>query len=521
MFSKFFKSKRTFLGVGFYDWPLVAVALAVFTTITLWTITKSSFWFDEAFGAYMIKHFNFVEISRYTATDVHPPVFYWLLKLWSMIFGNSEFALRSMSTFFGGIAIVFGYLLTNRLFGKNAARVSLVFMAISPMLVRYGQEARMYTLVATIALAATYVLTYAINTKKKLPWIIYGILISLGMWVHYFSAIVWIAHWIWRGDIIRRTAKKGEFVKKFFSKEWKLAHFVAIGLYLPWLPFFVGQSFVVQAFGFWIPPVNPGTPLNFLTNVIYYRDLSETTGLLALAFVVVAVTMTILALRIYKTLDKTHRQSYRLVAIIAFVPMLTIFFISMLVRPVFIDRYFIASTLTIAMFFGVTLAYSRKFIRLRWSYALTAGIVMMLTVGIVNVYNLGNYNKNTGDSNQTRQIIQAAVAKAGDKQPIIAVTPWIFMEEEYYQTKDHQVYFLEVTDYKYGSLDMVKYSDYHKIKDIKQFSKSNPIIWYVGWIGEGELKAPYSNWKQLQTITLNDSVSGKPAFEAIQYKINN
>ena len=217
MLKKIFTSKRCFLGLSILDWLIILVGLGVFSFITLWTITKSSIWFDEAFGAYLIK-FNFLDIARYTAADVHPPLYYWLLKLWSMIFGHSELALRSMSMLFGCVAIIFGYLLTHRLFGRKAARVSLIFMVLSPMLIRYGQEARMYTLVATIALAATYVLTFAVNTKKKLPWVLYGILVSLGMWTHYLSAIVWIAHWIWRADNIRRIAKKGKFIKTFFSK---------------------------------------------------------------------------------------------------------------------------------------------------------------------------------------------------------------------------------------------------------------------------------------------------------------
>jgi hypothetical protein len=66
---------------------------------------------------------------------------------------------------------------------------------------------------------------------------------------------------------------------------------------------------------------------------------------------------------------------------------------------------------------------------------------------------------------------------------------------------------------------MLKYSDYRKINDISAFAKQNPVIWYVGWIGGGTIKAPYSSWKELQHITINDLVSGKPEYEAIQYKI--
>jgi len=520
MLKNIFNLRQRNLGLKRSDWLFISAALLVFVTISLLTITKSSIWFDEAFGAYLIR-FNFLDIARYTATDVHPPLFYWLLKIWSMFFGNTELALRSMSVFFGGIAIIFGYLLNHRLFNKTVARISLIFMVLSPMLIRYSQEARMYTLVAAIALAATYVLTFAISSKKKLPWVIYGILVGLGMWVHYFAAIVWIAHWVWRADIIRRTSRKGEFVRKFFTKEWKLAHYVAVGLFLPWLPFFVGQSFVVQAFGFWIPPVTPGTLLNFITNAVYYRDLGDTTGWLTLGIIIMATLLILLAIKVYKTLNANDRQSYRLIMTLAFVPALIIFTISMILRSVFIDRYLITSAIGIALFIGVTLGLGYKFLRPKWRYIVTIFMAILLIIGIANVYQLGNYNKNTNDSNQTRQIVEAAVAKSKDGQPIIAATPWLFYEAVFYNTGNHPTYFLNVSDYKYGSLDMLKYSDAHKIKDISTFAKQNPIIWYVGWIGESELKSPYSNWKKLQEITIKDPVSGKPEYKAIQYKILN
>ena len=520
MLKKISNLKRHDRGLEKSDWLFIFVGLVAFATISLWTITKSSFWFDEAFGAYMIGSFNFIDIARYTATDVHPPLFYWLLKIWSLLFGNSELALRSLSLFFGGIAIVFGYLLTNRLFNQKTARISLIFMVLSPMLIRYSQEARMYTMVAAIALAATFVLTYAINTKKKLPWVIYGILVGLGMWVHYYAAIIWIAHFIWRFDNVRRTAKKGEFRRDLFSKDWMLSFYVAIAVFLPWLPFFIGQSLVVQISGFWIPPVNLGTPLNFLTNAVYYRDLGDTTAWLAFGIIAAAVFLTVLAYRVYKSFNITDRQSFRLIMALAFVPIVVLFLISVPIRSTFIDRYLITSTIGIALFIGVTLSYGYKYLRIRWRYILTVFIAILMIIGIANVYYLGNYNKNTFDSNQTRQIVQAAIDKSADNQPIIAATPWLFFEVVYYASDSHPVYFLEVSDYKYGSLDMVRYSDNHKITNISTFAKQNPIIWYVGWIGDSDLKAPYPNWKEIQSITINDLISGKPEYKAIQFDIS-
>jgi len=519
--KKFFKSKKSIFGVQVADWLLVALGLAVFVTITLLTITKFSIWFDEAFGAYLIR-FNFWDIAKYTAADVHPPLYYWLLKLWSMLFGTSELALRSMSTLFGGVSIVFGYLLVNKLFNKKAAQISLIFMALSPMLVRYGQEARMYTLVTAIALAATYVLTFAINSKRRLPWVIYGILVGLGMWVHYFSAIVWIAHWVWRVDNIRRSAGKGQFIKMFFRKEWILAHIVAIGIFLPWLPFMAIQMTVVQAFGFWIPQVTPATIINFLTNVVYYLDIGKVTGWLTLGFLAVVILLVVLAIRVYKSQNKLDRQSYRLIIALAFVPMLILFFASMPpLRSSFVDRYLIPSAFGIALFIGITLSLGIKFIRPKSQTITIALVAGLMIIGISNVYQLGNYNKNSNASNSTRQIIEAATKKSSVGQTIVAATPWLFYEAAFYSTTDSTVYYIAPSDYPYGSLKMLKDNDQFKIKDINAFAKANKTFWYVGYSTEGKLNAPCSNLEAIQEVLVNDTVSGKPAYKAIQYKIIN
>jgi len=523
MLNKLFSSKKKILSLRVTDWLFILVGLIVFSALVLFTISKSSIWFDEAFGIYL-SHFNFLDIARYTASDVHPPFYYWLLKIWGLVFGNTELGLRSMSLFFGCISIIFGYLLTSRLFNKNVARISLIFMVLSPMMVRYSQEARMYTLVTAIALAATYVLTIAINSKKKLPWIVYGILVSLGMWTHYFTALVWLAHWVWRADNIRRVAKKGEFMRLFFTSDWIIAHIIAIGLFVPWMPSLVYQLVVVQAAGFWIPPVTPDTIFNFITNVVYYLDICKVTGWLALAIIIAVIVVCALSFKIYKGQNQAQRQSYRLIIALSAVPVVLLFLSSMPpFRPSFVDRYLIPSTFGVALFIGITIALSTKiFLRKQFRIATIVLISGLLMFGVYNVWQYGNYNKTLNTSNNTRQIIEKIISNSADNQPIIADSPWLFYEVNFYETKNHLTYFInDKTDYKYGSLDMLKYNSDHKIMDINSFAQSNPIVWYVGLPGEGSFNPPYSNWKELKTVNIIDSDSGKSTYKAVQYKIVN
>jgi hypothetical protein len=518
LFNRLFGRKKPAL-LDKFDYLFLVPGLVVYSAVTLWTITKSSIWFDEAFGAYLIR-FDFFDIAKYTAADVHPPMSYWLLKLWSMLFGTSELALRSMSVFFGVTAIIIGYLLVKRLFNQKAAVISLIFMALSPMLVRYGQEARMYTLVVTIALAATYVLIIAMNSSKRLPWIIYGVLVGLGMWTHYFVAIVWLAHWVWRADVIRRIAKKGKFIKTFFSKNWIIAHLVAIGIFLPWLPYMLTQLTVVQAFGFWIPPVTPDTPINFMTNVIYYQDVGQVTGWMTAAFVALSIILGILSFRLYRSLDDTKKQNYRLIMAIAFVPMILLIALSMPpLRSSFIDRYLMTSVVGIMLFIGVTFALGAKYLGKKMRIIVPSILVIMMVIGVANVWIMGNYNKNEHSSKQTRQIIEKASAIGTVGQPIIAETPWLYYEAAFYSTNNHPVYYIDPIEYNFGSLAMLKNDDYGKIKDITAFTAEHPTLWYIAYSKSGDVKKPYDNWRVIQEITLDDPINGGPEYKAIQYSV--
>jgi uncharacterized membrane protein len=525
MLKRIFNISRRVLAINHTDLLCILAGVIVFVIIAFWTITKSSIWFDEGFSAYII-HFNFIDIAHYTALDVHPPLYYWLLKLWSMLFGNTELGLRSMSVLFGGVSIIFSYLLVHRLFGQKVARISLLFIVSSPLLIRYSQEARMYTLMVAIALAATYVLTFAVNTNRKLPWIIYGILVGLGMWTHYFSVFIWIAHWVWRTDIISHKVKKSEFIKSLFSKEWAIANTIAVGMFIPWLPFFISQLFVVQLNGFWMNPVTFKTIPDFITDVIYYQYSGDVEDWLALGLFMAIILLAVLAFRVYKTQNIVRRQSYRLIMMLAFIPVLLLFILSMPpFRSIFSDRYLILSALCIALFVGVTLAIGLETLCIKWQIIIIVFMAGLMSVGVVDVLQLGNYSKDAHRSNMVRDAIEEVAYKAPDNiQPIIVDTPLLFYEATFYATDKHPVYFInDESYYDLGSLNMLANSDAHKIKNIAEFVKQNQVIWYLSSINVSDKdnsRAPYQDWQSVTEIPIYDCVTGETIYRLTQYIIN-
>ena len=132
---------------------ILAIILAFFVAIVS-TSYPRMIWFDESYTANLIEG-NFSQIANMAALDVHPPLFYWLLHIWYLIFGHSLVALRSFSTFCAVIALI----CINKLMIRwsKSAKVSLFLTAIlaaCPFFIYYASEMRMYALVCAIVAAA-------------------------------------------------------------------------------------------------------------------------------------------------------------------------------------------------------------------------------------------------------------------------------------------------------------------------------------------------------------------------------
>lgn len=503
------------------DLLLLAIGLAIFATITLINAPRASIWFDEAFSSY-ISQFSFAQIAHYTALDVHPPLYYWVLKLWQMLFGTSALALRSLSIFFGGATIVVAYAFARRQFGRLVAAVTLLFLILSPMFIRYSDEGRMYTLAALIALGATYLLVKATETNRRRTWVLYGILVGLGMWTHYLIAFIWISHWVWRAIITRQSTTKWKtFWPKFFTKNWVVAHVVAIAVFLPWVPAMLYQLGVIQVAGFWIGPVGPDSFSNYFTNLFFYLEHGQVQSWLAVVMLGVLLLLAVLAVKIYRSFNKTEKQKYLLVVVLSFAPVIIMFLSSLPpLRSDFVERYALVGMIAFTLFAAVTLIVGTRKWRPILRLVPIAAIVGMMIFGITNVYLYGNYNKNSNTHVLTHELIEAVDAKAAPGEPIVASSPWLFYEAVFYSTSDHPVYFIDAqTQYIFGSLEMLKDNDMHKIKDLTQFTKEHPRIWYIGGTPQ-EVTSPVSSWKKIDSVTTTSWINGSTDYRGVEFQTN-
>jgi len=115
-----------------------------------------SLWGDEAYSLAFAAQGagRIVRSSIVGAADVHPPLYYLLLKAWCGLFGGSDLAARSLSLALGCLAAVGVFLLGRQLLGESGGLVAGLIAALSPCFVQTGSEVRMYALLAAAGVFA-------------------------------------------------------------------------------------------------------------------------------------------------------------------------------------------------------------------------------------------------------------------------------------------------------------------------------------------------------------------------------
>jgi mannosyltransferase len=81
-------------------------------------ITQKNLWFDEVFSWHMSLDTFYLILVR-TSNDIHPPLFYFLLKIWNWTFGDSVFTMRLLSALFGSFSVFFVYFITRKVLNSE------------------------------------------------------------------------------------------------------------------------------------------------------------------------------------------------------------------------------------------------------------------------------------------------------------------------------------------------------------------------------------------------------------------
>ena len=186
-------------------WPAVAALLFVLAlSLRLWRLTYHSFWFDEAVSAGWAgwRAADIVRVGMELTLDKHPPVYYLLLRGWTLLFGTGDAAVRSLGALLGALIVFPIFALGQRWQCRAGGAVAALLAAINPFLVWYSQEARMFMPAATFALLGLWAFVSLLDDARSrrralLAWGIFVVATLAGVYAYLFNALLLPVAGLW------------------------------------------------------------------------------------------------------------------------------------------------------------------------------------------------------------------------------------------------------------------------------------------------------------------------------------
>jgi 4-amino-4-deoxy-L-arabinose transferase-like glycosyltransferase len=332
---------------------LAAPILLLAFLIASYHLTRESLWDDEAYTIWFIHDEGrppegIVQTAQFIRSslsntlarirvDVHPPLYFLTLDVWTLLTGESIYTVRLLSALFGLVALAATYAVSTHLFDHQTAFIAVIILATASFFIYYTREARMYMLLIALTSLSTWAYLRWQRQKTRLRTVIYGILMAALLYTHYVGALIIVTQIIhgllvgaWRAMPARR-------VFDFF-----LPYALAVILYIPWIPVLANQMRLQGGPSALPIPSDWGAILALLLILT-----SGNWGLYAAPFVLGSALLRI----------RQHGSALILLMLWLLITPLTLLVINVQARPIFQIRY----TIAILPAWALLVAYGLRF----------------------------------------------------------------------------------------------------------------------------------------------------------------
>jgi len=175
---------------------LLFTIILIFIALRIAFITQKNLWFDEIFS-WQLTLGSFYEIIVRTSQDIHPPLYYFILKIWNWLFGDSVFSMRILSTLVSALSLLFIYPIAKRVLSHLNSIIVIFLFTINPLNIFYSQEVRMSAMNLFLNAGSVYFLLKMLDKNqdwriffKKSDVYLYILFRTLAIYTHYFSFFI-------------------------------------------------------------------------------------------------------------------------------------------------------------------------------------------------------------------------------------------------------------------------------------------------------------------------------------------
>lgn len=280
-------------------------------------------WLDEALTGTYIR-MEWEELLLFTTTDVHPPLYYFIVKLGITLFGDQIYVVK----LFSFLPFVLTLLLTNtkvkRIYGDKVSFILLAFLCTTPCIIERNAEMRMYQWAMFFVFAFTVYLFEAVNTQTRKAWIISLVFGVMAAYTHYYALVAVAILYVLVFFINCKT--------KTVICRVLLNALVSVIAYLPWLLVFLGQAKTLKETGWW---QEAGLGLRDVYEFVVW-PFEDRTGYEPIFFLILFVSVCIYAL--WKKDCENRMQAIVCIGVYLLLILAGILII-VLYQPVFITRF--------------------------------------------------------------------------------------------------------------------------------------------------------------------------------------
>ena len=146
---------------------LAGILLAFFLRVH--SLGDKNVWWDEGLAVWAVRK-GWLETTLWTAGDVHPPLYFWLLWLWIRVAGEAEFPARYLTVIMAVLTVAAVFPLTRKLAGPTAGVLAIWLLALSPFHIWWSQEMGMYVPAALFFTLSAYFALKAASTDSPKSW---------------------------------------------------------------------------------------------------------------------------------------------------------------------------------------------------------------------------------------------------------------------------------------------------------------------------------------------------------------
>jgi hypothetical protein len=277
-------------------------------------------WYDEVYS--VIHADNLAYFLRVLVHRYQPPLYYMILHLWINLFGDGEFAIRFLSSFFGVASIPFVFIIGKRFYNDYVGLISALVFTICPFHIWYAQEARMYSLSVFFSLVMVFMFLKSVDLKRGFAWWFLIVVVSvINVYLNYFTVLLLLP------TIIFIAGRK----KVSFSRLIFILSLIILFL-LPLVVLFYKQFLRIQRI-FWLaPPQFYDIPISLGNFLLGYN---ASVGQFSVVIILISSAIMIWLFMFNQRGKDSLLLSYSVL------PLIFLFLIGKYLAPVYLSRYLI------------------------------------------------------------------------------------------------------------------------------------------------------------------------------------